>query len=284
MDIGVQVEAKVYGVNAKNDLKFKEQQEEFSTNTTMKVFNDGGILETVPLDKFLDAWNTWKKEILEGRRPSSLCGFDRFNEIETMFPLWEIAKLFNPAKANAIKAEFDRRYAACGVKIDGMTQYVKNVYITSGKGTDVLTNLDAIANGEPIFKTHKNLNHGHGHQVHLAYSLTTKKDQAITDIRCVSAPYATGVGQYRHNEPKTRVDKRGITYTEFAMSDQPGIVYYVARDPNAGAPIQDIFVEVESNVAGRAGDAGWTRVEWLTGGWANTNNWKNQPVYIWIRR
>jgi len=299
MNINAQVEAKVYGVNAKTDNDYKEQQSEFSTKTTMRVFNDGGMLDNVPLEEFLPEYNKWKNGILNGTTKSSLCGFDRFNETETMFPLWEIAKLFNPTKAAAIKAEFDKRYEACGAKIDGMTQYVKWAYIGLHVNNvqSAINNLNAQST-DPIFFVQNNLNWGWGHTYALGYSRTNDKYQAITDIKCVHVPYATG--KMSHNEPNTIVIK-GITYTEFGFTNQPGIVYYATKDKNASKtptgepkPIQDIFVEVQGAdgsdgrtkatvLDSRTGADGWSRVTWHNSN-VHVSTSNKYYVYLWIRR
>jgi len=128
-DIKVQVEAKAYGVGVKNTTGFQNQQKEFSENSSLKIFNDGGILEALNLEQFQSNFKKWETDIRNGVTKSSLCGFHKFDEQETMFPIWEIAKLINPAKATAIKAEFDKKIADSEIKLNNLTQYVKNVYL-----------------------------------------------------------------------------------------------------------------------------------------------------------
>ena len=93
------------------------------------------------------------------------------------------------------------------------------------------------------------------------------------------------------------VSSNGSTYTLIGDANNgwagvPGsftpnpVWLYQSSDPAAGAPIRDLFVEIDGDLTAMTG-TGWERVQWTSGGYANLNQgrgWECPQVYLWMRR
>ena len=118
-EINTRVKASAFGIGAQTDDTWKTEQQNFESNTDFHYYVDGGILGATNLIQFQQYYQGWVKGLKEGKL-NVVCGFDEFDEARTMFPLWDIAKLVNPAKAEAINTEFNNRFAINGTKLAGI--------------------------------------------------------------------------------------------------------------------------------------------------------------------
>jgi hypothetical protein len=74
------------------------------------------------VDQFNENYSSWVSSIKSGGK-EVVCGIDRFNESENMLPLWEIVKKIDADKGAAVKAEFDKRLAACNTTLNNIKLY-----------------------------------------------------------------------------------------------------------------------------------------------------------------
>jgi len=146
-ELEVRAKAGAFGIGASSNNTWKNQQEDFEKSTNLHIHSEGGSLGATNLAQFQQYYKNWVTNIKNGDK-NVVCGIDRFNE-ETMFPLWEIAKLINPTKADAIKKRFDEKLANCNQILNNIKVY-----------TPVITDITVMGKkGEPITTIPTQYNH-----------------------------------------------------------------------------------------------------------------------------
>lgn len=112
------VKASAYGVTADSSNTLESEKEEFSKNSTFKMERHGGnIIGVISVEDFEKGYSSWANSV---KTAPVVCGIDAFNEQENMLPIWEIAKLINPAKSTQIENEFYKRINENGIALKGV--------------------------------------------------------------------------------------------------------------------------------------------------------------------
>ena len=135
-DLKIHVEAKAFGMDAKNTTEFKNQQKDFTDHSVFSIYVDGGALGATNLDGFYNNFAKWEREVKNGYL-NVLCGADGYDE-NFLIPLWKIAEQVSSAKAIAIKNETDNRIIACETLLNNMkvsTPFLTDITVHNTMGT-----------------------------------------------------------------------------------------------------------------------------------------------------
>lgn len=184
------------------------------------------------------------------------------------------------------------------------TQYLKMLYSnSSGKSKESMSGIEStISHKEPntpYYILPYDLNKGvsTSNYNYLAYTYTTKKSEAIRDIRILVITHNTP----NINFPET-ITLNNCTYHEhnfnINFNGNSRMLLYYTTDERAGTPIKEIGFENNTGYTFGSTAAGWTSV--LANGYTtdqakleNEFNWRKVPInngaqvpniYLWFRR
>ena len=254
--LAVVAKASAFGVSGSSDNVSESEKNEFSKNSKITISARGGTMDATSNEEFYKSFSQWVNRVRTQNR-AVVCGIDDFNEYQNLIPIWEVARIIDPSKANAIKAEFDikaQNNKGLFGKITNITPVITEVQAKSkpnpvgtytierflgdhtnivlAKETDRNNHIAAVRELDEKWKNEDyngydffNCNWGHRtlHQVQITYKAipTTRyvTDRAITDIMVV------------HNTQKAKAESQGYTiqpYDLHAGSNQPQHIIWLA--------------------------------------------------------
>ena len=133
-EITARAKAGALGIGVKSDNTWKTEQQNFESNSDLHIYSEGGVLGALNLVQFKKNYQGWVSGI-KGGKLNVVAGFD---DAKSLIPLWEIARVVDDNKAKLIKAEFDKRLGANGIRLAGIdADYAKrkSVILSTGKIT-----------------------------------------------------------------------------------------------------------------------------------------------------
>ena len=285
--IETKIKASYAVVSGSVDVKEQTTASEFRSDSSELVHSYGGGLG-YDLTSFAMArtnYANWANTI-ETTDKLALVKAGDINNVMEMIPIWMLVDTNAPggmARRDAIVNEYNRQLTANGNLILGLQPAggtnVLDVF-TSAHNNSTLARANLLAQSpQTMYEIGGNVNHGvnviNVPWLYMGYIKTPSEAQSIRDIKIFQAVRS-------NNEPELTKIINGKTYYRRGGDLLQGCNsgywswLYITKDPSAGAPIKNLYLEIDGELAGREG-TGWSRVVFTSGEWANLN----YPAWTW---
>jgi hypothetical protein len=294
MDIKTKVEASFSFMEGNTSTDISEKSTSLVKNSSFRINTYGGKVDVnmTSLENAKANYNEWAKSIQDAEY-QVLIEAGRLDATSEMFPIWMLidpeSSAANKKRYNEILDEYNKQLDEAGKNLDKYQitpkpVYIKDIYFGSRSGSAgnlALSDLRSKTT-EELTIIQKDLNMGAGGDfIYLGYTTTTDPDEAI---RGLTLRFGSG--------PPSSLNLNGAPYTlrsEYDLNKGAGgndIYLYYTKNKKAGAPVKELFVEINGDSSGKSGT-----------GWSCVGDWKRPKdlidlnrdagganIYLWMQR